>query len=313
MEDLTGKQLGPYRILAPLGEGGMAAVYKAYQPGMDRTVALKVLPRHFAEDRDFVARFTREARLIANLEHQNIVPVYDFGESDGYTYLVMRFVDSGTLADLLSRERLTPPQIRHVMSQVGSAVDYAHARGVLHRDLKPSNVLIDPSGNCLLGDFGLAKLAEGSSQLTQTGGILGTPAYMSPEQALGKAVDARTDVYALGVMLYELAARRLPFHAETPVALIMKHIQDPLPPPRGYNPDLSEELERVILKSLAKEPSDRFATAGEFVQALCRAIAPEASSLTIPPPRAARPRTPATPMAPLARPIKPIEPGALRQ
>jgi len=173
MEDLTGRQLGRYRVTAPLGEGGMAAVYRAYQPGMDREVAVKVLPRHFASEADFVARFSREARLIANLEHQNIVPVYDF----------------------------------------------AHARGVLHRDIKPSNVLVDASGNCLLTDFGLARMAEGSSQLTQTGGILGTPAYMSPEQALGRPVDARTDIYALGVVLYEMAARRLPFHAETPVAL----------------------------------------------------------------------------------------------
>jgi serine/threonine-protein kinase len=312
MENLTGKQLGPYRIIEPLGEGGMAAVYKSYQPGMDRTVALKVLPRHFASDPTFLARFSQEARVIANLEHQNILPVYDFGDSDGYTYLVMRFVDGGTLGDLLSRERLTLAQVRHVMAQVGGAVAYAHARGVLHRDIKPSNVLIDASGNCLLSDFGLAKMAEGNTKLTQTGGIMGTPAYMSPEQGLGSPVDARTDIYALGVVLYEIATGRLPFLADTPIALIMKHIHDPLPPPRSYNPEVSEGLERVILKALAKDPGDRYASAGEMVGGLCAALSGVGDATLTVPARAVRPvRHAFTPLTP--SPIKPIELGQAKQ
>jgi serine/threonine-protein kinase len=314
MENLTGKQLGPYRIIEPLGEGGMAAVYKSYQPGMDRSVALKVLPRHFASDPQFLARFIQEARVIANLEHQNILPVYDFGESDGYTYLVMRFVDGGTLADLLQRERLSLPQVRHVVSQVGGAIAYAHARGVLHRDIKPSNVLIDATGNCLLGDFGLAKMAEGNSRLTQTGGIMGTPAYMSPEQGLGNPVDARTDIYALGVILYEIVTSRLPFLADTPVALILKHVHDPLIPPRIHNPELSEGFEQVILKALAKSPADRFATAGEMVGAVCTALRDVGDATLTPAARPVRPARPIEqPFSPLASPVKPIDSGAARQ
>jgi hypothetical protein len=278
MEDLTGKRLGPYTVVEPLGEGGMAAVYKAYQPAMDRFVALKILPRQYADDPDFVARFSQEARVIAKLEHQNILPVFDFGEAEGYAYIGMRFVETGTLADYLQGEPLSLEQVCRIITQVGGALDYAHARGVVHRDLKPSNVLIDHSGNCLLTDFGLAKMVEGSAQLTATGCVLGTPAYMSPEQGLGKPAEARSDIYALGVVLYEMTTGRLPYHAETPVAIILKHIQGPLPPPRTRNPGLPESVERVILKSLAKEPADRYSTAGEMVHAL-RAAIPSATSV----------------------------------
>lgn len=242
MENLTGRQLGPYRVVAPLGEGGMAAVYKAYQAGMDRYVALKILPRELAKDAGFVARFSREARLITKLEHPNILPVYDFGDAEGFTYLAMRFVQGGTLADLMERGALQVSHICNIVSQVGTALDYAHSSGIFHRDVKPSNILIDPAGNCLLTDFGIAKMVESSIQLTQTGGILGTPAYMSPEQGLGRPLDGRSDIYALGVVLYELVTGRLPFQAETPVAVVLKHIQDPLPPPRLYNATLPEAL-----------------------------------------------------------------------
>src|SRR3990167_6529860 len=163
MEDLTGKQLGPYQVTAPLGEGGMAAVYKAYHPAMDRYVALKILPRHFASDPLFVARFQQEAKVIAKLQHPHILPVFDFGEADGYTYLVMPFIQSGTLANRMAGNPLPWPQIRAIISQVGDALDYAHARGLIHRDVKPSNVLIDERGNCLLTDFGIAKMVEGTA------------------------------------------------------------------------------------------------------------------------------------------------------
>jgi serine/threonine protein kinase len=291
VENLDGKQLGPYRVIEALGEGGMAAVYRAYQPGMDRNVALKILPRQYADDPSFVLRFTHEARVIANLEHRNILPVYDFGESDGYTYLAMRFVDSGTLADLIGHGQLAMSQIRKVITEVAEALDYAHLRGVLHRDIKPSNILIDRTGNCLLADFGLAKMVEGNIHLTQTGSVLGTPAYMSPEQALGQPLDGRTDIYALGVILYRMCTGRLPFIAETPAAVLIKHIQDPLPPPRLHNPNLPEAVERIILKSLAKRQEDRYATAGALAAAFREAV-PESEGIAIAPTRRIQPVRP---------------------
>jgi len=302
MEDLTGKQLGPYQIVAPLGEGGMAAVYKAYQPAMDRYVALKVLPRHFASDPQFVTRFQQEARVVAQLQHPHILPVFDFGEADGYTYIVMPFVKSGTLTDLLKGPALSLQQVRTLVTQIGTALDYAHARGLIHRDVKPSNVLIDETGNCLLTDFGLAKIMEGSIHLTTSGAIMGTPAYMSPEQGLGQKIDRRSDIYSLGVILYEMAVGRTPYVAETPMAVVIKHINDPLPPPHVVNPDLAEAVERVILKALAKNPFDRFATAGEMVRALQAAI-PETATA------AAHPQAP--PVTTLrSEPTKPVTPPA---
>jgi serine/threonine protein kinase len=272
MEDLTGKQLGQYRIVAPLGEGGMAAVYKAYQPTMDRYVALKILPRHFASDPEFVGRFEQEAKVIAKLQHVHILPVHDFGTADGFTYIVMPFVKTGTIADLLERKPLPLDQIRKMICQVGDALAYAHTRGLVHRDVKPTNILIDEIGNCLLTDFGIAKIVEGTTQFTQTGAILGTPAYMSPEQIKGEKLDGRSDIYSLGIILYEMATGRPPFIAETPPAIFVKHLHDPLPPPRSLNPGLPEAVERLILKSLAKEPEQRFATAQELVQAVKDAI-----------------------------------------
>ncbi|MCP5100839.1 MAG: protein kinase [Chloroflexi bacterium] len=276
MEDLTGKQLGPYQVVSPLGEGGMASVYKAFQPSVDRYVALKVLPQHYAKDPEFVTRFTQEARVIANLQHPHILPVHDFGETDGYTFMAMRFIRGGTLSEwMLKNQPLSMPQIRRIISQIGDALDYAHSQGVIHRDIKPGNVLIDERGNCLLTDFGLAKLMETSIKLTRTGGILGTPAYMSPEQGMGQGVDHRSDIYALGVILYEMVTGRPPYQAETPMAIMIKHISAPLPPPHKYKPDISEDIERVILKTLAKEKTDRYESAGDMVQALQQATEPK--------------------------------------
>jgi predicted Ser/Thr protein kinase len=279
MEDLTGRQLGSYQVVAPLGEGGMAAVYKAYQPAMDRYVALKVLPRHFASDPQFIGRFQQEAKVLAKLQHPHILPVFDFSRIDEYAFIVMPFVEGGTLVDLMQGRPLPLAQIRRVVSQVGDALDYAHARGLIHRDVKPSNVLIDGRENCLLMDFGLAKIVEGSVHLTTSGAIMGTPAYMSPEQGLGQPLNARTDIYSLGVILYEMATGRVPYSAETPMAIIIKHIHDPLPPPCSLNAALPEAVERVILKSLAKSPGDRFETAGEMVRALQAALLEVAPSI----------------------------------
>jgi formylglycine-generating enzyme required for sulfatase activity/serine/threonine protein kinase len=273
MEDLTGKQLGPYQIVSRLGAGGMATVFKAYQPKMDRYVALKVLQRHFSNNPQFVNRFSQEARLIAKLEHPHILPVYDFGESDGYTFLAMRLVQGGSLSDLLKKcGKLELAKINRIITQVGGALDYAHEKGVIHRDFKPGNVLIDEFESCLLTDFGIAKLVEVTSHLTHTGGILGTPFYISPEQGSGKPIDNRSDIYSLGVVLYQMAVGDVPYKADTPMSVIFKHVHDPLPLPRHRVPDLPEPVERVILKALAKNPGDRYSTAAELVNALQSAI-----------------------------------------
>ena len=253
----------------------MAAVYKAYQPAMERYVALKILPRHFANDPQFSSRFQREAKLLAQLQHPHILPVFDSGQEAGYAYIVMPYVRSGTLGDSLKGEPLPVHRVRQVITQVGDALNYAHGRGMIHRDVKPSNVLIDEGGNCLLTDFGLARMVEASVNLTASGTIMGTPAYMSPEQGSGAKIDSRSDIYSLGVILYEMVTGRVPYQAETPVAVIFKHIQDPLPPARKLNPDLPEPLERVILKTLSKNPADRYQSATDLVRAIQRAV-PEA-------------------------------------
>jgi serine/threonine protein kinase len=268
MEKLTGKQLGPYQIMEPLGEGGMAAVYKAYQPSVERIVALKVLSRPSAGEQDFFRRFRREAKTIAGLSHPNILPIHDFGEADGYAYIVMPYIEGGTINGLLKGIPLPLRRINLIVAQIAAALDYAHSKGVIHRDVKPGNVLLDKLGNCLLSDFGIARIVEATAQLTAPGVFLGTPIYASPEQALGKEVDGRSDIYSLGVMLYEMATGRPPFHADTPMAILIQHIHDPLPMPRTINPAISETTEQVILKALAKEPEQRYLSAGEMANAL---------------------------------------------
>ena len=258
MEDLTGKQLGQYRIIEPLGEGGMAAVYKAYQASVDRFVAIKVLPRHYAGDPDFVHRFKREARIIARLEHPNILPVHDYGESDGYTYIVMRYVEGSTLANLLHGKPLPLSQICPIFAQVCTALDYAHSKGVIHRDMKPSNVLIDSLGNCLLSDFGISRMVEGASHLTASGAFLGTPTYASPEQAKGEKLDGRSDIYSLGIVLYELLTGQLPFQGDHEAAVLHAIItEEPLPVAR-FNNKVSAKLQDVVDKALAKEKEERY-------------------------------------------------------
>ncbi len=260
----AGQTIGPYRIIQPIGRGGMASVYKAYQPAMERYVALKILPDQLAESPEFAGRFQQEARIIARLEHAHILPVHDYGESEGHTYLAMRFIEGGTLSDRLRAGPLAPADIDRWFFQLADALDYAHAQGVVHRDLKPSNVLLDARGDVFLTDFGIAKLLEADKRFTGTDTLIGTPAYMSPEQGQGLRVDQRTDIYSLGIMLYEMVTGQLPFDADTPLAIILKHINDPLPLPTRLNPNLSPAVEQVLLKALAKNPDDRFATAAEF-------------------------------------------------
>jgi hypothetical protein len=263
---LTGQMIGRYQILDRVGQGGMATVYKAYDPVENREVAVKVLSSLAAESPHFTARFQREAKTVAELRHPNIVPVWDYGEDEGKHYLVMPLLQVGSLADRLMQGPLKPRESGRIVSQVCDALDYAHQSGVIHRDIKPSNILLDHEGNALVSDFGLVYIENASVSLTGSA-LIGTPAYMSPEQARGDKVTPATDQYAFGVVLYELATGQLPFDGETPMAVAIKHITNPIPFPREQNPNVPLSVERVILKATAKEPEDRFESMAALGQA----------------------------------------------
>jgi serine/threonine protein kinase len=264
----AGMNLGPYRIVEQVGRGGMATVYKGFQPSLHRFVAIKVLPEFLAADPTFRTRFEQEAVAIARLRHPNILTVYDHGEEDGVAYIVTEFIEGGTLADQLGKS-LPADYVAQVLGPIASALDYAHARGVVHRDLKPTNILLASDGTPILGDFGLALMMTASQQrLTQSGTILGTPEYMSPEQCEGADVTPSADIYALGVIAYEMLTGRVPFSASTPAAVLVAQIKNVLPSPRQLNPELSSAVELALLKALAKAPADRFRTAGGFVREL---------------------------------------------
>ena len=268
---MIGETLGPYKIIEKIGLGGMATVYKAFQPALQRFVAVKVLPSQMAETPGFALRFQQEALTVARLEHPHILPVYDFGQEGGQAYIVMRYLEGGTLRGIMGKP-LALPHITDVIGQVADALDYAHERRVIHRDVKPSNVLLDPSGRAYLTDFGVARILEATQQLTGMGVGVGTPAYMSPEQGQGGRIDRRSDVYSLGVVLYEMLSGQVPFRAETPIAVVLKHIHEPLPLPSMINPAIPRSVEKVVLKALAKKPADRYQTAGEMARDLRAAV-----------------------------------------
>ena len=286
MSFASGESVGAYRIVEKLGQGGMATVFKAYHPALDRYVAIKVLHPAFTEDPDFLARFQREARIVAKLDHPHIVPIYDFAEHRDHPYLVMRFIEGETLKARLQRGPPELPEILRIARAVGQALIYAHERGVLHRDIKPSNILLTPDGGVYLTDFGLARMAEAGASTLSRDILIGTPQYISPEQAKGLTkLDARTDIYSLGIVLYELLVGQVPFTADTPYAIIHDHIFTPLPFPRKLNPDLPEPLERVLVKALAKEPDDRYQSVAEMMTALEQAAGegmPETVTVPVP-------------------------------
>ncbi len=268
-----GENVGPYRIMEQLGQGGMATVFKAYHPNLDRYVAIKVLHPAFKQDPQFTERFQREARVVAKLDHPNIVPVFDYADHNGQSYIVMKFIEGETLKGVLDREWPSKEQILGIVQSVGSALNYAHSQGVLHRDVKPSNILLAESSNVYLADFGLARMAEAGESTLSGDQLLGTPHYISPEQARGeKDLDAGTDIYSFGIVLYQLAVGRVPYNSDTPFSIIHDHIYTPLPMPRSINAKIPEDLELVLLKALAKDRNDRFSSVQELVDAFDSAV-----------------------------------------
>jgi tetratricopeptide (TPR) repeat protein len=275
-----GENVGSYRIVEQLGQGGMATVFKAFHPALERDVAIKVLHPAFKEDPSFLARFQREARIVAKLEHPHIVPVYDFSEHNGMAYLVMRYVEGETLKAHLKKGPLPPARISEILKPVAEALAYAHGQGVLHRDIKPSNIMLTPEGGIFLTDFGLARMAQSGESTLSQDMMIGTPQYMSPEQAKGEEVDERTDIYSLGVVLFEMLTGRVPFSADTPYAVVHDHIYTPLPLPTTIKPDVPPALERVVLKALAKEKGDRYQKVAELAMAFGDAVVEPTSDIT---------------------------------
>jgi serine/threonine-protein kinase len=278
--DLIGKTLGNYQIIKELGRGGMAVVYKAYQATLNRHVAIKILPPQLSFDEQFVERFQREARAAAGLRHPNIVVIHDVGHSDGVYYIVMEFLEGRTLKQVIEQEGPLPPErATRIVREVSAALDYAHNRGFVHRDVKPANIFVGDDGHVTLTDFGIAKAASETQALTRTGMLVGTPEYMSPEQAEGTGVDHRTDLYALGIVLYQMLVGRVPFRGTTPHATLHAVIYEAPPPPRQLNPNVAPALEAVVLKAVSKQPERRFQSGAELVaelEAVVSGRAPEA-------------------------------------
>ena len=262
-------KIGRYEIRSELGRGGMATVYRGWDTLFEREVAVKVLPRELLHsDPQFKLRFEREAKIIASLEHPSIVPVYDVGEDEGQPYFVMRYMSGGSLSERIKAKVMTVEEAVKILAQLAPGMDEAHSKGIVHRDLKPSNILFDNKGVPYISDFGIAKLSQAQSGNMTGSAIIGTPAYMAPEQAQGTGVDGRTDIYAVGIILFEMLTGKQPYEADTPMAVAFKHITDPVPNILLSNPDLPEDVENVIQMAMAKDKEERFATAGELVDSL---------------------------------------------
>ncbi|RMG80316.1 MAG: serine/threonine protein kinase, partial [Chloroflexi bacterium] len=274
---MIGTRLGIYEIIEELGKGGMATVYRAYQPNLDRYVAIKIIHRAIAQDQGGLERFQREARLVTKLEHPHILPLYDYDFDHDPPYIVMRYLEGGTLKEIINQGVLPLGEVAHIMRQIASALDHAHRMGVVHRDIKPSNIMVDQDGNAFLTDFGIARIQSGEG-LTQTGFTVGTPEYMAPEQGLGLAVDTRADIYSLGVMLFQMLTQQMPYSAATPMAIILQHMNAPVPSAHEVNPNLPPQIDDIIAKAMAKKPEERYQSAGELAEALVGLVGGSAAS-----------------------------------
>jgi hypothetical protein len=267
LNGLIGRTISHYTLLEQIGQGGMSSVFRAADLVDGRSVAVKILSPYIAHEERFHARFEREIKLLRQLQHPNIIPILDFGEADGLAFIVMPYLPNGTLLDRLNQRPLEPRQGGRIVDQLASALMLAHQNGVIHRDVKPSNVLIDENGNALLSDFSFARSQDASQNLTGSA-LIGTPAYMSPEQCRGDPIDARSDQYSFGVMLFQITTGSLPFGGDSPMATALQHLNVPVPLPRQVNPNLPEGIELVLIKALAKDPALRF----ESVEAMNRAF-----------------------------------------
>lgn len=267
------EKIGRYQIKCELGRGGMATVFQAYDPSFERDVAVKVLPPNFLNEPQLRIRFEREAKMIASLEHPAIVPVYDFGEQDGQPYIVMRYMAGGSMADRLKRGAIVLEETASIISRLAPALDAAHSRGIVHRDIKPGNVLFDQYGNAFLSDFGIARLGEAGGTTITGESILGTPAYMSPEQIQAdKAIDGRSDIYAMGVLIFQMLTGQAPYQADTPAKVMLMHILEPVPNILNRKADLPSGCETIIAQAMAKKPEDRFKSTAELASAMDRVI-----------------------------------------
>src|SRR5574341_828229 len=265
-------QIDRYEVRAELARGGMAAVYHAYDPRFKREVAIKVLPKELAHDEHFRERFEREAQIVATLEHSAIVPVYDYGESKGQPYLVMRYMRGGMLATRIEQGPLELDEVAAILDRVAAALDVAHERGIIHRDIKPANVLFDEHGDAFLGDFGLVRMLQGTGELTGSG-IVGRPAYMAPEMSSPEGLTPLIDVYALAAAVYEMVGGTPPYKAETPVGVMVAHVTQPIPDVTELRDSVPIEVSQVIMKGLAKKPEERYPTAGEMARDFRAALA----------------------------------------
>jgi polar amino acid transport system substrate-binding protein len=282
MSDLSGKTLGQYQVIKPIGQGGMAKIYLAYQPSVRREVAIKVMSSPLQESASSIKRFAQEVEVIAHLQHPQIIPVYDFGEHDDQIYIVMAYIRGGTLADRIDQapNGLPNEEIIRLLDLIAEGLDYAHAKGIVHRDLKPNNILMDESSHPYIADFGLAKLTEGKIELTNTM-MTGTAAYMAPEIAQSGKSTKRADIYAIGIILFEMLTGRLPFQGETPYKMLSAHIHQPVPKIHNFRTDLPEAVQSVMDKVLAKNPVTRFATTGELTNAFKNAMNSESQTSAV--------------------------------
>ena len=288
---LEGTTIGKYRVLEALGRGGMAQVYKAYHPQLDRNVAIKILRSDLVEQEEFLLRFRREAHAVSGLRHTNIVQVFDFDVQEDLYYMVMELLEGDTLRARMNEyrvrsQRMPLGEVVSILNDVLSGLAYAHSEGVIHRDIKPANIMLTKKKQAVLTDFGIAQII-GSTQYTVSGALMGTLNYMAPEQGFKGVCDNRSDIYSLGIVMYEMLTGYTPFDADTPLAILMKHLNDPLPLPTQVDPKLPTALENVVLKALAKDPDDRFQNAHEMAAALQKSMAPDLPATVrpiVPPP-----------------------------